>query len=692
MSSEQQKKLFLLGVNFLNSGNLDESEKVFKKILNLEPSNLESKTLLGIIYIQKSKYLEGIDLLEDSLKKDPNQFFAHNALGVGYLNMHQPNKAIQSFTRAIAIKKDYFDAYFNLANALKANNNFIDAIKNLDKCAALNPNNSDVYNNRGNIYAENLKDFHRGLDDYQKAIEISPKSWRAFNNIGLALKKLNLFEDSLKNFKIANKLNPDNSEIILNIAELYSYDFKYIEALKYYKQAYLLNYEKGYSYGKFLHAKMMLCDWDKFYDHLEQIKTKIKQKKIVIDPADAISKFDDPKILREISDLYMAKEFKQVNDLKKYNKHKKIKVAYCSSDFHEHPVARQVAELIEIHNRDSFEIFGFSFGPKTEDEYSQRLEKSFDALYEFENKSDLEIISFAHSIELDIAIDLNGHTRGARSNIFAMRLAPIQISYIGYLGTMGGDFYDYLLADKIMIPHENRQYYAEKIIFLPCYQVNDSKQRISTKKFLKTDFGINKNSFVFCCFNNAYKILPDVFSSWIRILNGVKNSVLMLYANNEIIKNNIIKEALLRGFDQNRIIFCERLPIPEHLARYSIADLFLDTYPYNAGTTASDALRSGLPLLTLSGNSFSSRFSASILSALDLSELITDTRAQYENLAIELANNPSKLNSIRNKLSNNIKNSSLYNPKIFANNLESAFLKIYDSYRNDVSFDDVYIN
>jgi predicted O-linked N-acetylglucosamine transferase (SPINDLY family) len=302
-----------------------------------------------------------------------------------------------------------------------------------------------------------------------------------------------------------------------------------------------------------------------------------------------------------------------------------------------------------------------------------------------------DVAMLSRSLEIDIAVDLGGHTKDARTGIFAMSAAPIQASYIGVLSTMGTDYYDYLVAGQTMIPEQNQKYYAEKIVYLPSYQVNDSKESLPEITFTRQDLGLPEEGFVFCCFNNTYKITPTSFDSWGRILKSVEGSVLLIYADNDTAQINLTKEITARGIDPNRLIFGKRLSKSEYLARYRVADLFLDTRPFNAGTTASDALRMGLPVLTLKGNSFNSREAASVIGALNLPELITTTKEEYESLAIELATDPEKLKIIKDKLASNLSTAPLYNTKLFTKNLESAYTMMYDRYHQGLDPDHIYV-
>jgi len=444
----------------------------------------------------------------------------------------------------------------------------------------------------------------------------------------------------------------------------------------------------------YLHTKMHLCIWDNLANRLKELTNKINNSEKVISPFALMTLIDDPEIQRKTAEIYANERYPQTHVLSKierYPKHTKIRIGYFSADFRDHPAAYLIAELYEIHDRNRFEIHAFSFGPDTQDEMNLRIKVGVDYFHDVRTMSYKDTAMLARSVELDIAVDLGGFTHGFRTGIFAMSAAPIQISYIGYLGTMGANYYDYLVADQIIIPEKNQKYYSEKIAYLPSYQVNDSTQSLPEIFFTRQDLGLPEEGFVFCCFNNIFKITPTSFDSWGRILEHVDGSVLLIYADNESAQLNLTKEIVLRGIDSSRLIFGKRLPKLEYLARYRVADLFLDTLPYNAGTTASDALRMGLPVLTCMGNSFASRVAASVINAVNLPELITTTQEQYESLAIELATNPEKLKIIKDKLVNNLPTAPLYDTPLFTRHLESAYLTMYDRCQNGLDPDHIYV-
>jgi protein O-GlcNAc transferase len=359
--------------------------------------------------------------------------------------------------------------------------------------------------------------------------------------------------------------------------------------------------------------------------------------------------------------------------------HGKLRVAYLSADFHRHATAYLMAELLERHDRSRFEILGVSFGVDDESEMRRRLIAAFDQFHDVRATGDEEVAKLLRDLQVDIAIDLMGHTHDARPGILAYRPAPIQVSYLGFPGTTGAEFIDYIVADKTVAPFEHQPFYTEKIVHLPdCYQVNDSKRNIAERTPTRREAGLPETGFVFCCFNNAWKITPEVFSVWIRLLHAIEGSVLWLLRDDESAERNLRMEAQARGIDPARLVFASRLPIEDHLARHRLADLFLDTLPCNAHTTASDALWAGLPLLTCEGTAFAGRVAASLLNATALPELVTYSLEDYEALTLQLAREPSLLEDYRKRLARNRLSHPLFDTARFRRHIEAAYLQMWD--------------
>jgi len=430
-----------------------------------------------------------------------------------------------------------------------------------------------------------------------------------------------------------------------------------------------------------------MCNWDRFHEMQNWIFEKINSRAKICIPFALLALYDSPLSHKVCSEVLVSERHPVKNilgNISRRSSQNKIRIGYFSADFNDHAVSVLTAELFELHNKDQFEIIAFYFGANTKDEIHNRLTQSFDHFKYVRSMSDLEVAKFSRKLQIDIAVDLGGFTKNSRTGIFSYRAAPIQLSYLGYLGTMGVEYIDYLIADKTIIPQGSEHYYSEKIIYLPSYQVNDRKRIISEKEFTRYELGLPESGFVFCCFNNNYKILPSTFDSWMRVLKAVEGSVLFLFAENQWAKHNLIKEAIARGMEPNRIIFGEALPREEYLSRYKCCDLFLDTYPYNAGTTASDALWAGLPLVTLMGESFASRVASSILSAIHLPELITSSQEEYEALAIELGKNPQKLLFIKEKLIKNRLTTPLFDTPLFTKHIEDAYVQVIKRYQADL--------
>ena len=463
---------------------------------------------------------------------------------------------------------------------------------------------------------------------------------------------------------------------------------RYDEAIAHYDKALSLKSDIDWVSGHLLHTKMKICSWSGLFDSLEIISQKVMANEKVATPFPLLALNDDTFLHKKSSEIYIQSGYPfnpVLGPILKCPKSPKIRVGYFSADFHNHAIGYLMAELFELHDKSQFELVGFSFGPIANDEMRQRLLESFDQFVEVGRKSDVEVAKLSRDLNIDIAVDLKGFTQDARTGVFAHRAAPIQVNYLGYPGTMGADYIDYIIADKTLISPEVQSCYSEKVIYLPnSYQVNDRKRLISDRQFTRQELGLPESSFVFCCFNNNYKILPATFEGWMRILRAVEGSVLWLFQDNAWAVENLKKEAEKQGVAPDRLVFAERLPLPEHLVRHRQADLFLDTFPYNAHTTASDALWTGLPVLTLMGSSFASRVAASLLNAVGLPELITSTQEEYEALAIELALNPPKLADAKLKLANNRLTAPLFDTPLFAKSLEAAYIKMYEQYQTDL--------
>jgi|TARA_B100000959_G_scaffold219568_1_gene231913 predicted O-linked N-acetylglucosamine transferase (SPINDLY family) len=556
----------------------------------------------------------------------------------------------------------------------------------INKAVKINSNNAEAYNNLG-IAFKKLNKFDSALESLNQAIKINPKFFEAYNIRGLIFIELERLNEALESLNKALEINPNYAEAYYNQGNLLCEMKKFNEAISSYNKAIKINPNLDYLLGRLIFSKHCISEWKSFAKDLKDISDKILKKYKICTPLQSLRFFDSPELQKITAQTYVKEKYSDKNDLihitnKKLNK--KIRIGYYSADFYNHAMSSLLTNLYELHDKSKFELFAFSFGPERKDEMYYRISAAFDQFIDVKLKSDDEIMKLSRELKIDVAIDLMTFTQYHRFEIFTKRCAPIQINYLGYPGTSGASCFDYIIADKTLIPKKNQKYYSEKIIYLPdTYQVNDSKRKISDKVFTRKELSLPKDSFVFCCFNQSSKINPEIFYIWMNLLKSINNSVLWILPQNEIAVKNLQKEATIRNVNPDRIKFAQDMEMSEHLARHKAADLFIDTFPYNAHTTASDALWAGLPVLTLMGESFASRVAGSLLNAIDLPELITHTKKEYEDKAIELANNKSLLNEIRNKLNKNRLIKPLFNTKLFTKNLEKAYLMIYEKYINN---------
>jgi protein O-GlcNAc transferase len=443
---------------------------------------------------------------------------------------------------------------------------------------------------------------------------------------------------------------------------------------------------------------MQICDWENLESDCGHLIESVRNNKENSDPFVFLGVDCTAEDQCNYARLWIDKRFPPAqqpltSQTEGIYKHDRIRIGYVSADFHDHATARLMASVFENHDRSKFDITAISIGPDDNSPMRRRLEKSFERFVDARMLGDAEVARQIRVAEVDILIDLKGFTRDARTNIFARRAAPIQVNYLGYPGTMGASYFDYLIADSIIIPASHRHGYSEKIVCLPnSYQANDTSRNISDRIFTKAECGLPSQGFVFCCFNNNYKVTPRVFDPWMRILKSVEGSVLWLYVENATAVANIRKEAGLRGIDPARLVFAESMPLPDHLARHRLADLFLDTLPCNAHTTASDALWAGLPLLTQIGETFAGRVAASLLNAVNLPELIVETPEQYERMAIELATHPEKLRAIKSRLAEQRLTSPLFDTGRFTRHIEAAYIAMYERHQAGLGPDHILVS
>ena len=602
-----------------------------------------------LILFQNGKLNEAKNICEEILKQETNNSQVYNLYAFVLYYLEKFDAAVECWSKALKINPNYFEAYNNLGNAFINLEKLDQAMASYDQAIKIKPDYAHAYHGRAYTLMKSLK-LEESVNNWNKAIKINPNFVAAYSERGHALVVLNRLD----------------------------------EALESYNNAYVLNPNYKFLLGNLIHTKFKICSWKSVAENLEELKNKILKTEKSSPPFPTLAFFDLPQLQKISAEIWIKENFSKKSFIEKIPKkesEKKIRIGYYSADYYEHATSYLIAELIELHDKSKFEIFGFSFGPDRDDKMRKRISKAFDQFIDVNLKSDKEVAQLSRDLKIDIAVDLKGFTQFSRFGIFVERCAPIQVNYLGHPGTLGADCIDYIIADKILIPQKNQKDYSEKIIYLPhCYQVNDSNKKISDKVFTRKELELPKDGFIFCCFNKNYKITPNVFDCWMKILKKVKGSVLWLFEDNPITIKNLQQEANKRNVGSDRLIFAKPMALDKHLARHKVADLFVDTFPYTAHTTCSDALWAGLPVLTCTGESFASRVSASLLNAIGLSELAAHTHKEYEDMAIELANNPIRLKEIKNELEKNKLEKPLFNTKLFTKHIESAYTEMHKKY------------
>ena len=626
-------------------GNIEEALSLYLKLHVDQNENTKLLFYIGNAYLQTKKFDLAIDYYKKTISLDQSHFNAYNNLGGTLLTLGRYKEAIEIFKKTINIKPDFSDAYSNLASCYHNLKQYEDSILNYNKAIKLNPKNFAAYNNLGSTYKE-INQNENAINNFNIAKKINPNYYIAYNNLGNHFQEIKLYEDAIKNYKKVVELKPD---------------FKF-------------------AIGKLMHAKMRISYWHEYEEHLDNLINSFKKKNKTITPFPFLSLIDNPEYHKTNAEIYSKEQFigpKKEQLERKIIKNEKIKLGYFSPDFRDHPILHLTREIFQFHNKSKFEIYAFSFGPKEEYENLGEVKGFFTRFMDIRSMSDEEVANLSQEIGIDIAIDLCGFTAWNRAKIFFFRAAPIQINYLGYPGTMGSEFMDYIIADKTVIPENEKINFSEKVAYLPnCYQPNTKIDSLIEKDFSRTDFNLPEDAFVFCNFNSSYKITPNIFNIWMNILKKTPKSVLWLLKSNNAACENIWKTAEKKGIDRNRIIFADRLPHYDHLKRIALADIFIDTFPYNAHTTASDTIRMGVPIIALMGKSFASRVSSSILNQVNMKELITTNTEDFQNLAIDIASNKNKLNKIKDDLNNSLSNSSLFDSVKFTKDLETLYQKI----------------
>jgi len=684
------------GIQAFQSGNFDGANSILKRIIEVDSKNLPALHILGLINASQSNYHEAAVYLARAARIHPNDASIQYNLAKALSDSGNDMDALGHHKKAVAIAPNNPEAWLSYGKTASNLGRYEDALICFENAISLRIDYAEASLNKGATLKE-LGRYDEAIAFADQALLINPNLIEAWSNKGVALKEIKCFDEAITHFDKALSLKPDYHQAWTNKGATLHEIKRFDEAIAHYEKALSLKSDIDWVAGDLLNTKMKICSWSGLAKSLEDISKKVAAAERVANPFQLLALKDDALLHKKCSEIFTQSKYPlnpTLGPILKSSKKEKIRIAYFSPDFRNHPVSFLTSELFEIHDRGRFEVFAFSLQKAPiGDETNLRLRIGFDRFIDVDHMSDREVAQLARELEIDIAIDLAGPTQHHRTGIFSYRAAPIQVNWLGYPGTIGAEYIDYIVADKIIIPESQQQFYTEKIACLPdTYMVDDSKRAASNRIFTREGCGLPKNAFVFCCFNNDYKFNPQVLDSWSRILLKAKNSVIWISENNEYFRTNLAVEFDNRGINSDRIIFAERVEMmTDHLSRYALADLFLDTHPYNAHTTALDSLKSGVPVLTLMGQSFASRVAASLLNAIGLPELITSAQGEYESLAIELAMNPQKLADIKLRLARNRLTAPLFDTPLFTKNLEAAYISMHGRYHAGLEPDHITI-
>lgn len=684
---DAQAYISLSGVLIIQ-GKIGEAIRVCQQALALSPDSAMAHFSLGRALERNEQFAEAVAAYERAVNLDQNCVEAHLNLGKLCAARGQNEAAAAAFREVIRINPRSVDAHRRLSRLLRDNGLLQEAETCLRQALVIDPNECTYHSDLGIVLLKQGR-LGEAVDACKAALAIRPGDAATLTNLGNILHDLGHSDEAITAYRFAIQLDPKLASTIANLATVYRATGRIQESIDALRNAVAIEPNRAKYLGELCHQRRAICDWDGLADDEAKVLSLCADGRSIDlpspftllsvpggEPADLLTA---TRTWAQRYQLPESRRFQHPVSAEHVAWPRRLRIGYLSADYHYHATSFLVAELLEKHDRSRFEVFGYSTGPDDKSAIRQRVVNAFDRFF------DLRFVPYAEAARrifedrIDILVDLKGHTRDARTEILALRPAPIQVNYLGYPGTMGVDFIDYVVGDPIVLPMNDQPYYTEKIVQLPyCYQPNDTKRQISEVSPTRSQCGLPEDGFVFCCFNNSYKITEKLFDIWMRLLVAVPESVLWLLGSRNGVEENLRREAAKRGVDPIRLVFAKKLPLADHLARHRNADLFLDTLPYNAHTTTSDALWAGLPVLTCRGNAFAGRVAASLLHAVGLPEMVTSSLQDYEDLAITLARTPEKLAEIKQKLARNRMTTPLFDIDTYTRGLERAFIHMVD--------------
>ena len=671
----------------MQSGEVEDAEKLLKEALLSNPESADLNELLGLIYAGREDYFTAQNYFKQALHLSPTNPVYISNYGNTLQDTWKIEESLAYYQKALKLKPDFPDAYFNMGNSLRKLQRFPEALHYYDLVKRYDPHYLKAYINTAVVY-EGTKQIDRAIAEMLSAKKFAPQAFEVLSYLAVLYSFKKDYENGMMYFKQAFATGRADDKFFLNYGTVCVELNQPAEAARAFLRSAELSPSKNATLGRALHQKMLIADWTGTKELNDEIVRRLALGEDVADPFGYMGYSDSERDLQLAATLYLDKKFPALpKDIvaPKYPRHKRIKIAYVSGEFREHANGSLMTGLIECHDKEKFEVLGLDSGDGDDSQLRRRLDAAFDEFIDIRNIGDFELMQQLRAKEVDILFNLNGFFGLHRTGLFSNRSAPIQINFLGCPGTMGVDYMDYLVADNIVIPKTSYQYYNEKIISLPhSYQINDSKRPELKRTITRKECGLPEDAFVFCCFNNIYKITPSTFQRWMKILQRVPNSVMWFYYNYPEAPENLKREAQALGVDASRLIFSPYIKMSEHIERNVLADLFLDSLPYNAHTTSSDALWANVPVLTLQGKSFAGRVAASLLHAIEMPELITYNQQEFEDRAVDLATHPEKLAALKLKLSKNRLTTPLFDTKLYTKHFEAALIEAYERYQSDL--------
>ena len=671
-----------IGVLLQMQGRLDEAASAYREAVALKPAYAEALFNLGAVLHQKHELGAAEAAYRQAIALDPAIAVVHNNLGTVLKDRRLPDEALAAFDKAIALRADFAEAFYNRGTVLQELFKWEEALAAYAEAARLRKNYADAISNAA-IVLQELGRAGEAIELCRHLLDRIPDHADACNNMGTALLADRRPREALAAFEAALSQRPDFPEAFYNLGNAQRELGDLREAIAAYQHALHLRPDDPDAFSQLVYHRAQACNWDSYEKDQDELVDMVRRGirvppfYLLSTPASAADQLLCAQ--RWIGPIQPPPH--TVFDHKPAPARDRIRLGYASGDFHQHATAQLMAELFERHNRDRFEVIAYSYGPDDHSPMRARLRSAFDRFFDVRALSHHDVAKRIHADQVDILVDLKGYTHHARPAIMAYRPAPVQVSYLGYPATMGADFIDYIVVDPVVVPASQQRFFSEKLVHLPCsFQANDRRREVATVRTSRGDCGLPAAELVLCSFNNSYKISSAFFDIWMRVLHAVPGSVLWLLEANRLVKANLRSEAEKRGVDPDRLIFAPVVSSAEHLERHRHADLFLDTLPCNAHTTASDALWAGLPVLTCSGDTFAGRVAASLLTAVGMPELMTGSLEQYERTALALARDPQRLIALRQKLQESRHTCSLFDLPKLAGNIEAAYARMWQTW------------